>query len=101
MCGGDEWRVTDRYAQVATGIPVGLPVAVVHGKNDPYVPVEMAQQIHQALETSRRHPKSLLHRLLGLHRPGALNYLELDAGHEVWSDAYRDGLIDWLLQHSL
>merc|ERR1719446_1396546 len=95
--GNKTWTPVDRYAQVAKGIPVSLPMAVVHGKDDPYVPVEMAQNIKKALEEKRRAPGNLIMTLLGLHRAGALHYMELDAGHEVWTEAYRDGLIDWLL----
>lgn len=85
----------DFYVEVAGGIPAKLFLVVVYGRDDCYVPVEMAQELRAALQAARKSPGSLWS-WLGLHAAGAVHYLELDAGHEVWTDAYNNGLIEWL-----
>ncbi|MBI1302193.1 MAG: prolyl oligopeptidase family serine peptidase [Phycisphaera sp.] len=76
ICGGGDPTTAARFAH--------LPLAIVHGADDPVVPVALSRAMRDAAVAAGGSPRFL--ELAGI-------------GHDAWTPAYRfgtDGILDWM-----
>jgi predicted peptidase len=76
ICGGGDPSTVARFAH--------LPIAIVHGADDPVVPAALSRAMRDAAVAAGASPRFI-------ELPGV--------GHDAWTPAYRfgeDGILDWM-----
>ncbi|MEY4822771.1 MAG: hypothetical protein RLY72_2423, partial [Planctomycetota bacterium] len=100
ICGGGDPTTAAKLARV--------PFYIVHGEDDPVVPVSMARVMREAIAGASaaawrteqaRMPNSNMPRPMPKRAPNPM-YREYEhVGHDSWTPAYRfgeDGVLDWM-----
>ncbi len=102
ICGGGDPETAARFAK--------LPIYIVHGSDDPVVPVGLSRAMNEAIaaaantvwrEELRRESEATPQAPRPMpKRPPNPMYREYDkVGHDSWTSAYRfgeDGVLDWM-----
>jgi len=82
ICGGGDPATASRL--------IGVPFYIVHGSDDPVVPVQLSRAMRDAIKAAQ--PKT--------STPTTPMYREYEkVGHNSWTPAYRfgpDGVLDWM-----